>query len=378
MTQRKVAFLFARPPSERDVRRFRLDQVGSSADVILMDFTPVPGRPKSPLKDADSHVSGFPLVQLTRVSDLTHFLSSESPPTVAVDLLPPGLIRSSVRKQLRMTSTALVGFMPGPIPRLSPAPTLTKFAERRPSSLKGSVGLLKELWRKQSISRDFLDYYITSGDKSKEQPDARTARQLIEGRSLDCEEFDRSISLNYHLPFAVLVDSGGPLHPDYRHMAVRPPLTPNQYFERLRRFVSLIHEEIAIDVLLAPHPRLSPMLYRQWIPDVKLIPSSTSSAVRASEFVVDVGSTATSFSVLAGKPVSYLSLGQAPGSIEERLFQAFAKELERPILRFDAKVNESLLRMPPDRDRYDSYRRNYLYSDSSSSLTFAEQVLSLA
>lgn len=376
MHKGKVAFLFARTPSKRDIDRFRITEIAQYQDVVLFDFSPVRER-SNYVQEPSSGIAGLRLEPVSRVSDLVRFLSSESPPTVAVDFLPPGRIQTSARQLLRTTRTALVGFIPGSIPRLKPAPTLTKIAERRPTSLKGSAGFLIELWRKQGARPEALDYYITSGDKSKERPDARTALQLIEGRSLDCEDFDQSMSLNHQVPFAVLVDSGGPLHPDYKQLSVRPPLTPNQYFDRLRRFVSLIHETTAIDVLLAPHPRLSTLLYRHWMPDVNLIPSSTSSAVKSSEFVVDVGSTATSFSVLAGKPVSYLSLGQATGSIEERLFQAFAKELERPILRFDAEVDESLLRKPPDLERYDSYRKNYLFSDSSSNLTFAEHILSL-
>jgi len=99
-------------------------------------------------------------------------------------------------------------------------------------------------------------------------------------------------------------------------------------------------------------------------------------SVRGSEFVLDSGSTATSFSVLGSKPIIYVAPGARPGAIDWRPASAFATSLGLPVHHELASFADSLAgTLRVDHDQYERYRRLYLFSDGSTRRTFAEEMM---
>ena len=266
----------------------------------------------------------------------------------------------------------------GPIPTLDRPSTLMTIRSRMPRSIQEATRVPANFADKVFPSHDRADFFIATGATSKSSPECGSARTVVEGRSLDCEEFDQSSLSLPEKQYGILIDSGGPLHPDYSLLGLRPSISPNKYYSQILRLITDLEEKAGAEILLAPHPRVPTRLYRQWLPETPCINGSTASAVRSSTFVLDLGSTATSFSVLAQKPITYLSFGLNPHSLEERLIRAFSGALKRPVARVDSSIPLSLVHHPPDPDVYNSYRRNYLFSDEWTGRSFAEEILQIA
>jgi len=221
--------------------------------------------------------------------------------------------------------------------------------------------------------------FISAGDSSLRRTDALSAARIIHGRSFDCDEYERSRELS-DLPaaFDVFVDSGGPLHPDYDYLGFRRSALPNDYFSVLKNFLSTAEQTTGRPVLIARHPRMKNVPYQDFLPEFEIFDDVTASLIQKSTAVFDTGSTATSFSVLAHKQVFYLTPGALPGSAEWRLATGIARSLGREASTTTEQFVNDLRRAEEiPFHTFDSYRREYLFSDLSSRRSFAEEITSL-
>jgi hypothetical protein len=108
----------------------------------------------------------------------------------------------------------------------------------------------------------------------------------------------------------VFLDEYIPFHPDYIHMQVSPPATPEEYYPILCRFFDCLEDNHGIHINIAAHPR---SIYEE-LPDYfggrSVIIGKTVQMIRESGFVVAHSSTALNFAVLFRKPVVFITTNQ--------------------------------------------------------------------
>lgn len=374
-----LAFLFARAPDQRDVTRFEIQALVAERKVLLLDLSEALGRggPAAPPIHLPPHA------ELHSVGSPVHFeqVVKDSEVELVIDLLPRGRRRSILLSICRSADLTIVRHAIGPVPPLPRPPVRMLVLERIPRPGRRWVNLLDS-----HAGRLWPDYetpvhaFISAGDASLASDIARNASNVISGRSLDCDENERVVNLP-GLPsrFSVFVDSGGPLHPDFKLLGVRSSSSARSYFDEVRDFLNAAQEVLGMPVLIARHPRMSEYSYSDVLPDFSVFDSSTSELVRRSEMVFDCGSTATSFSVLNAKPIRFIAPGARRGNHLWRLAHAFSAALGLNVYEDCERFARSLLNneeLPTD--TYANYRRKYLFSDDHTGHSFSQEILSLA
>jgi len=369
------ALLLGRTPTQRDVTRFGVDRISTYVKVVIIDASVLIRREQEDKNDlALPH--GTSRVEVHSFGDLIRVIE-EDRIRILLDTFPPGKVRSELRKLLGALGIRVARHAIGPVPPL-PRPSLrAQLAERAPSRWSHLAPMVRgALDRFGGYRHQPLDWYITAGDQSRQTPDAREASKLLSGRSLDCDEFER-VGLKVDLPsaFCAFVDSGGPLHPDYTILGRRPITEVGSYFHELRLFLEETQQCIGQPVVVARHPRMTAVDYSEFLPGIRVVDSATAEIVRRSSLVLDTGSTATSFTVLSRKPILYISPGSRPGALDSRLATAFASALGQKVhVGLDEFKKTLRTSHQIDVNKYENYRRQYLYSDDSTGRSFGDEI----
>lgn len=374
-----IALALARTPTQRDVIRFQIETLAAEQSVILIDLSLLIGRNierSAPLLLPANAV----LVVPRSIEELTAQIA-KSGAELFVEALPSCQIRTQIIQICRSQSITILRHAIGNVPPI-PKPTLASLlVERAPiTPLQWSRRIESLAGRLGTATGCGVDIFISAGDSSLESEAAKHASHIISGRSFDCDSY-RNLSTLEGLPeaFAVFVDSGGPLHPDYKLLGVRARTSVQSYFGDLKLFLEETERVTKIPVLIARHPRMAHVSYADLLPGFAVFDSMTPELVQQSKFVLDGGSTATSFSVLGNKPIRYIAPGSKPGSHQSRAALAFAASLGQIVHHSMDSFRHSLAEIEhvPSQN-YHTYRRLYLYSDNSSQLSFGEEVLQIA
>lgn len=115
--------------------------------------------------------------------------------------------------------------------------------------------------------------------------------------------------------------------------------------------------------------------YYDYLPNFQVTDSATAQTIRNSQVVIDLGSTAKSFSVLGRKPIVYVTPGARPGAVDWRPASAFASALGLPMHHELATFARSLARtFSVEVEAYERYRRLYFYSDDTTGRTFDDEM----
>lgn len=358
--------------------RCGVERLASEVGVAILDASPLvrsTTRPRSspllPPGAAAYHI---------RSTDDFRRLVRELGIQLVIDHLPPRLQRNSLRLAARRMGTVIVKHAAGPVPPPPRSGLLTKLVERTPRSFQQVHHLGRVAGGRISQKNEApVDYFISAGDATRLSRDARTADKVISGQSLDCDEFSiRRVLSDLPEEFDTFIDSGGPIHPDFKDLGVRPSASEATYFAELQRFLLTARELTGRQVVIARHPRMLSVSYHDRLPEFRIVDSASAELVRRSHSVMDSGSMATSFSVLAKKNVSFITPGAKPGSADWRPAAAFAAALGRRVYTSHLDFRNSLLLEPPiPHTTFEDYRRLYLYSDDSTRRTFPNEVLSI-
>jgi hypothetical protein len=154
---------------------------------------------------------------------------------------------------------------------------------------------------------------------------------------------------------------------DWTLLGIPPPVTEEPYYRSLRLFFKKLELIYSIPVVIAAHPNsatdekfISKIGHREVI-----FENTAALAIQASLVLVH-GSTATSFAVLARKPILVMTtkeLNQAPFGQEVK---AMSRALGAPLIFIDREIkSKKIEKVSVNEKKYKQYEVNYLYSNKS-------------
>ncbi len=182
----------------------------------------------------------------------------------------------------------------------------TPSAPPRPSLLRRVVNRLSFALRQRRP-----DLALMAGRGSK----SLGARKILWVGSHDYHVFHTSAhSAPTHAPndpYVVFVDDNLAYADDWTLLGLPAPVQPDHYFPAMRKFFAQIEQSWGVKVIVAAHPNAAKdaRLAAGFAP-FTLVHGQTAQAVRGARAVLLHASTATSFAVMAGKPMLFLITSQ--------------------------------------------------------------------
>ena len=164
---------------------------------------------------------------------------------------------------------------------------------------------------------------------------------------------------------AIFVDQMLPFHPDFGESRTRG-LEASRYFKQISAFFDRVEEKTGLEVVIAGHPRGDYARNGQYFGSRRIILGSTAKAVIESRLILSHATTAISFAALGLKPLMLLASEDIYQLGAERFFlQAFADELDTPLLRYDRPDEWDGSIPVVNRAAYDRYVRTYVKNAES-------------
>jgi hypothetical protein len=173
--------------------------------------------------------------------------------------------------------------------------------------------------------------------------------------------------------YAVFLDINLPYQSDLAICGL-PAVTAASYFQSLNRFFALLEKTHGIKVVIASHPKAA--YVSDEFEQRESYRMLTAELVKDAEYVITHTSTALSYAILNLKPILFIYTDEM-----ERIYKnTVIREIECLALYLNVYVynvdkitdGNQITIQPPSRERYDSYKYNYLTSPESESMSSAD------
>lgn len=168
--------------------------------------------------------------------------------------------------------------------------------------------------------------------------------------------------------FILFIDDCMPSASDWKLLNIKPPVTATTYYLALRSFFERIESHYGLPVVIAGHPSAqSDDSYASNFGGRNVIFGETASLVLQSTLVLIHGSTATSFAVLAPKPILFLTTRELDESHFGLHVRTMAKSLGSPLVFMDEadSLVFSSYSLAINVKKYKLYETNYLRNEIS-------------
>jgi hypothetical protein len=361
-----LLFVVESPFSERDRRRFGIEELAWTFDISVIDTTPVVApsiwQRLGRIQVADERVAtAISHGELVRLLSDNHF-------DAVVSILGIHEQRHAVYAAARDRHTLTIELQLGTLPGddLLASKTMTKFATRwkQLTDPLQSVSLLLDKVRRRRYRSDVPALVVCGGNAARRRLQERVGR-FIEAHSLDYDLFvqrrDGSPSPDTR-PTAVYLDQDLGFHADNEHSRLRSPITPERYYPELLGYLRHFEALTGLEVVIAPHPRANPEVLRDRFPGFTVSREPTIDLVRSCTCVLAHVSTAISFAVLWRKPLLLLGGPQLMHSWYEPYISAFAESLGRSVVDTSTHDSSALTEIERTIDpvAYEAYVSEYL------------------
>lgn len=159
-------------------------------------------------------------------------------------------------------------------------------------------------------------------------------------------------------PQVVLIDSMGPLHPDYLLLG-GSSISIQDYSEIVCRGIDQIEKQLGTDVVIAAHPRANKGVMEPWYGGRTLIYGKTTELIAdATAVIVANGSTSIGMAAVFQRPLVLLSSSRFDPIIQDTI-KAFAQALALPLIDLDAP-ELPLFTLGINEEAYAQYVQNYI------------------
>lgn len=215
------------------------------------------------------------------------------------------------------------------------------------------------------------DFVLASGRRCMEHRRLLGPKtQVVWLHSLDYETYleeQVQIKTSEKSGYGVFLDQNTPFHPDYAHLGVSPPCTPEQYYPPLRAFFDRIEKYLGKPIVIAAHPRAKYSPSDGYFGHREMIQGQTPSLVRNADFVISHFSTALSHAILLNKPVIFASYEFQSARHEGAAIRAMAHALGKSVYILDGPAFEMDLNqeMKVDVTAYSRYKEDYIKTNGS-------------
>ncbi len=213
-----------------------------------------------------------------------------------------------------------------------------------------------------------LDFILKGGSFPISNPLTAPETKIIDAHALD---YDLVLANQSAAPFdsenfAVFVDEGGPLAPDYIEQNWGFPLKPDEYYSLMNRFFDSLEKRFDCEIQIALHPRTCYEDQQKYYEGRKVIQGKTALLIRDARFVVVHGSTAINFATVYRKPLIFASYDYQKKTYFGLLIDAWAATLNKsPVdLHADADVDWEK-HLIVDEAAYSKYVETYIKNSGS-------------
>jgi hypothetical protein len=188
---------------------------------------------------------------------------------------------------------------------------------------------------------------------------------VLWAHSMDYDIFLQNAGKNLSLypGCAIFLDDFLPFHPDFAMINETAPITPEEYYPKLRTFFSYLECNFGVRIIIASHPRSTYEKLPDYFEGRPIIREETAQLVKECSFVIVHASTSINFAILYQKPIIFLTmdafkknegiskmgeivenmaslLGKIPHNLDDPLSIDFDKEMEIQINAYEAYKNK--------------------------------------
>jgi len=389
-----IALLVGMNLTAQNAYRTGVEFLEKQFEVVVFDCRPFLQRP------IDLHIGIDPrfrrIYQLTSVEDLISILQRLNP-VYAIDFIGPCRKMKLIQPALQIAGCKFViqklGQLPQPnvlIRRSNQFSTLLRHifgGQKHITSSSSDVSetsfentrLLPRLSKlMEALQEHFQMRYfriaeiaVAAGSQAIKSC-SKLANDVVSAKSNDVHLFNESNKfLNFHsnlsLPtkFAVFIDDALIDATDWKLIGIEPPIRAHEYFTHLNSFFARIEALLGIEVIIAGHPQcegnrgyVSRFLHRS------VVFGNTPDLVLRSEMSIVHASTATSFAILADKPIVIITTSELNRSHYGEKIRNLAKSLEHKAIFMDQDWKESDIEVGRTK-AYPRYIKKFLYDDNA-------------
>jgi hypothetical protein len=156
---------------------------------------------------------------------------------------------------------------------------------------------------------------------------------------------------------------------DWEILGMEAPVTREKYYREMNQFFNEFEKIVNLEVVVAGHPnaRTNPN-YGSNFGNRKVVFGATAQLVKGATVCATHFSTATSFAVLAAKPIISLTSQELEGTFLGKRISTMSLILNTTLISISSPIRESHLEqvMDVDNEKYLNYRDNYLCDPRSS------------
>lgn len=361
----KTIFILVESPfSERDIKRFGIDFLSESFNVIVLDCTQILKKDFYK-KYKEVAAKGRKIYDINHISQITSLVESLKNHSLAIDMLGSCLQSNRIRASLQKNK------VPRMILKLGLTPSLLNSGLRNSnksiSIFLNSLNVLKGLLRRFryfALRSSRVNFALCSGLASLDDWRAKSAKHKIWAHSFDYDVFleQASTVANCAKPYAVFLDEDMVYHSDYDHASLIPPATEMKYFSGMNAFFDTFEKKYGLEVIIAAHPRARYDLRPGLWGDRKLISGETATLVKNASVVLVHQSTSVSYAVLWKKPIVYLTSNELAESFLGGRIQSSSDLLGALLINVDQPIS-----LPPvekiniiDEELYYKYKEFYI------------------
>jgi hypothetical protein len=172
--------------------------------------------------------------------------------------------------------------------------------------------------------------------------------------------------------FAVFIDLGAPMFAWDTYLSQYPViLTTEQYYPSLCRFLDYVEKELALEVVIAAHPKSKHVDYPEYFGRRRIFCDQTPHLIQKSKLVISHQSTALTYVVLEKKPLLFLTSAEYEADLSySKLLEITALSLGTSVINIDEgpySINWEK-ELPVNEVMYLKYRQQYIKKEGSEEL----------
>ena len=339
--KRRLVVVAETPLTVRDERRFGFSIWRRHGYAItVLDLSPIyfPQRSSSQVELHESEQRQVRSVRKLR-KEITE-LSAGDAVLIMGQIGCPTSTQMRVIRTILLSKAAVFGFLGSPVPAPNLPQGIPTLGSRIGSRLRRAKALVWDLGVLESADSvpRALDCLWTAVPAQTNHaklvdPDITTVRAI---HSLDYDQhlaFRTSNRFQDSTASLVVLDSMGPLHPDFAWEGSHPPCSPEVYHSRVERILAHLEQSLSMSVRILGHPRSSSSLSRQIYGNRDVAFGSTYEQVATSSGVVILeATTSINFPVVLQKPLLLIDTG-VMGQYATQFLRACGELLQIPVLK---------------------------------------------
>jgi len=378
----RIVILLGAPYTSQNRNRIGVPYLEKDFKLMVLDCCELLGRPTDHV--SEMMVSDEFYLKVSSFSELRKLLTSFKP-QVAVDFIGVCNLLFKIARVLNRIGTILFLEKTGPVPLFPQIHEsdveIDNFGAKSLMFYRRLYLLFGYYLRKipQKINYEFtklrvmnLNSYaaIVAGDATGDYVTSR-ASPLLRIASNDYHSFQRALTEKSRFStqftnhgFILFIDDCVAEASDWILLGLAPPIEPESYFAEMRLFFDRVEEFFSLPVVIGGHPNAeNDPQYSMKFGGRRVYFGQTAHLAIECELALVHFSTATSFAVLANKPIISLTSDALSGTRYGIDIEGLSRILGTPLLSISQNTLPSSFEVSPNIELYKDYTRKYLFGE---------------